>query len=340
MFIAFISKYFVETFYSGHNINSTLWYKFNTFLQELNIDYLICDFDKSLIDEKIEYKLTIGALFQYKIGKTIHLNKSIEYYLTDGFNEFTTIPFYSAINPYFHERSLFFINISPHTLIDYPQIKSLKMVSSINFEATFSTFLINGDYRNQFVLSELYNTNPNCNPLNCKNCNVLLFDDQYLIKRHHSGVLNRKNFKENLEIMLKPYISNIDNKSKILLFAVPKFTRVTGNQKLPWNDEEKAFIDRTLYEITKKLCINSSFKVIYHDLDTHSRRLLTNMHLFSFSDGFDTIIKAGKKLKVRTEDLRFESVFLISSAQLLKEYIANRLLQLDTHGVFKIFKEH
>ena len=59
------------------------------------------------------------------------------------------------------------------------------------------------------------------------------------------------------------------------------------------------------------------------------------------SDGFDVQLKFEKHEKYtnqRTDEIRFESVFIQSSAKLLTSFIKNRLVSLDKENSFKSFR--
>jgi hypothetical protein len=337
MFLAFISKSFVESIFSNENRNSTYFVSFiSDFFQKLNIDYIVTDYDMSNPHTEIEHQITIGALYQYCNGEVIKLDNKIEYYLTKGFNELTTNLYYSKIEPYLFSKSLFFLNIPKETLSEYSELKGLNIISSSFLTDSFKSFLIDGKLNNVITQEEFLKGNTSFNPWDCENSKIILLDDQYLIKKNRFGKIDEKTFFLDLRKMLKSFINNIQSRNKTIIYAISN----NPGGKNPWTDEEKEIIKKTLESVTKELCKDSEIEIYFHGLSSHSRRLLTNMHIFSMSDGFDFQLKSKDEIKVRTEDIRFESVFLIGSSSLLNGYIVNRLHKIDTKSIFKQFRSY
>jgi hypothetical protein len=313
MFIAFISKAFVDSYITSENRKSKHFVSFvSDFFQKLNIDYLICDFDIADQYNDLHFQLTIGALYQYCRSKIVRLEKSIEYYLTEGFDELASTEHYAIIEPYFPGKSIFLININKETLENFSAIKSLNVISSCNFTETYQAFLIDGRLNDTISQEEFRKSNISFNPWDCKKCNSILIDDQYIIKRDKDGILDERIINGILLKILEDFIENNDDRKKTIIFAIPN----RPGMNAPWLEEEKGFIVNALKRVTNELCPESTCKIIFHDLSSHPRRMLTNMHLFSMSDGFDVQLKFEKYEKYtnqRTDEIRFESVFIQSS---------------------------
>lgn len=322
MFTVFISKSFSDSLLSENNRNLQHYNTFvSDFFQKLNIDYVISDFDLAGSENPL-YQFIFRHLYNYEPAQTFKLPKPIEYYLSEGISELKSLPFYEDIEHYLFEKSLFFVNLPSEITNNIPNISALNLVNASQLDLTFNNFLINGKLNCSISQEEFKKGNISFNPWDCPKCNAIFIDDQYLVKRPTTGKLAEFQLTKRLIAILERFVSTNSIYTKTIAIALPNKCGY-GNE--PWSDEEKILISNSIHKVISRLCKNTKCEIVFHNLSSHPRRTLTNYHFFSLSDGFDFQLKNDNSVKERVDDIRFDSVFLLSNSGVIKEYIGNRL---------------
>ncbi len=337
MFTIFLSKAFVENIFDKKNYDSELFDLFlRDFFAKLNISTLVCDFNLLNYENESLKKILLKSFIKDGVPFRIMqpFNESLEDILlfnSEKTNELNVSEF----------RKLFFINLSTESVKTHSHIRSISFVSSIDFERSFSSFLINGQLQNETTLSSYFNHKEEFNPFYCPGCDIVLVDDSYfLIKKPERivrGKIIEKEYIQQLEEFIDTFLEPDKAENKSIVFMVPLYEY--DNRKLSWSNEEQEAIRQFTEKTVHDKIPSSKSRIFFHKLKTHSRKVLTNRHFYVMESGFDFIRKYRKDsegMEQIVDGIEFRSVYVKNNV--FNEYMKLRIGRLNAKGV-KYFRE-
>lgn len=324
MFSAFISKSFVDNFASEQNKKHPHFINFVlNFLSKLNLDKIYTDYDFTDFSGGLFYELCFKSLRNEAIAPNIRINKPLEYLLCDGSNELKKIISDSDTEIGPEERKIYFVHLSQEIIKSFPDLQNKAIISSASFDDTYRNFLLDGYVSRQVTHAEFLKGKIELNPWSCPSCIKVLIDEPYLLDKKLTDKLDVIAISKRIKNILKSFIRSNDSRSKTIIFHIPLF--LDENRRLSWNDKEKGILKNEIAIIIKSICKNVQFEIIFHNLESHARFVLTNRHFFLLSGGFDFNKKTEKTLKTTNDYIKYSSIYLLENNSLLSGFYNNRI---------------
>jgi len=330
MFAVFVSKAFLKHIFEESNQNSDLFDMFyNDFFSKLNVSKLICDFD--ILNDSSERSRKLVKAFM-KDGVpffTTTVPTPIEEMILNNFNELTLL----GLSDF---KNLYFIHLPANSIYLHKHLNEASVISSINFEDTFSKFLINGRIEDECPLLEYFDRQSDFNPLACLGTEKILIDDSFfLIKKHDKKYLTEldKNYYEKQVSEFTKRFLNLDsNRATTLIFLVPTYDY--DDRKLSWSKPDQEIIRQLTIKTVESAKNKSKTFVFFHPLKTHSRRILTNRHFYKMDIGFDwikTYDTDKSRLDETNDSIEFKSIYIKNKT--LTHYIEKRIADSETKAI-------
>ena len=334
MFTVFVSESFIKYIFSEYVENATHIDSFRyQFLPSLNISELVCDFN--LHNDEYNY-IRIFKKSVLKDGTPFKLSiteKPIEWILEKDINIIENFPG-SLL------QKVFLVHLPFELIFKNVTLSNLNLISSHALDQTFCRFCIDGQLENNISTEQYFNHKKSFNPFYCDLCKVVMIDDSYLLAKRNEmvkdGNIVMPFYKKQISQILNHFIEKEIIGDKTIVFFLPTFEYDT--KKPSWTASEKEELCKMIVEITKYRIPGVSCKVYFHDLKTHSRKVLTNTHFYHLDRGFEFIYlyeKDPEGLKQMVEGIGFKSIFLRN--KLLGSYIKDRLAASQTGALAELY---